>query len=61
MIGVHETIDCFSGVDTDFFSWGVGGGGGGNIKVFCQRRLAVVNLLNCLIEKRKVKSPISTS
>ena len=24
VIRVHEMIDCFSGVDTDFFCWGGG-------------------------------------
>ena len=33
VIGVHEMIDCFSGVDTDFFFWG------GTLKCFAREGL----------------------
>ena len=38
LIGVHEVIDYFSGVDKEFFA----GGWGENNMVFCHRMLAVV-------------------
>ena len=38
VIGVHEMIDWFSGVD-DFFCWGGGGGGGGTLKCFAREGL----------------------
>ena len=34
VIGVHEMIDWFSGVDTDFFCWG-----GGTLKCFAREGL----------------------